>query len=122
MDMLPLHARFATQDQAESVIRKLTALRGDEFRLERIADYPDKHRAPSLTAADSVDGVSAAIPAIPPMQPFDATTTGVEMAAEPLGSLENHNSAAAFVLSLNIPGAAAEQAVSVIRQAGGRVG
>jgi len=35
MDMQPLQAGFATQDQAESVIRKLSALRGDRFRLER---------------------------------------------------------------------------------------
>jgi len=36
LEMKPLQAAFATQDQAESVIRKLSALRGDCFRLERI--------------------------------------------------------------------------------------
>ncbi|TVY00515.1 hypothetical protein [Cohnella terricola] len=35
MEMQSLQAGFANQDQAESVIRKLSALRGDCFRLER---------------------------------------------------------------------------------------
>jgi len=34
-EMQPMRARFANQDQAESAIRKLAALRGDRFRLER---------------------------------------------------------------------------------------
>ncbi len=38
MEMQPLQARFASQDQAESVIRKLSALRGDRFRLERAGE------------------------------------------------------------------------------------
>ncbi|RKP55199.1 hypothetical protein D7Z26_08255 [Cohnella endophytica] len=35
MDMESMQAGFATQDQAESVIKKLASLRGDRFRLER---------------------------------------------------------------------------------------
>ncbi|MFC4599330.1 hypothetical protein [Cohnella hongkongensis] len=35
MQMQPLQATFSTQAQAESVVRKLSALRADRFRLER---------------------------------------------------------------------------------------
>ncbi len=98
MDMEPLQARFETQDQAESVIRKLSALRSDRFRLERT----------SAGAAASSGG-----------QSWNAEI-GSDLGAIATPSNAYATSAAAeFTLSAIVPAAAADQARTVIRQAGG---
>ncbi len=92
MDMETLQARFATQDQAESVIRKLSALRSDRFRLER---------------ADARDGASSSDQHVNAEFGSDLGSSAVD--------------AAEFTLSAIVPKVAADQARTVIRQAGGEI-
>ena len=88
-----MHAAFNSQDEAESAIRKLSALRGDQFRLERIPG----------TEADAIFTDSA------PGFSVEASSTLGEFASPE----------ALFSLSVKIPGSATEQARTVIRDAGG---
>ena len=90
MEMQPLQAAFASQDQAESVIRKLSFLRGDRFRLER------------------ADGASG-----------DLAGNGRQEAE--FGSDLGASASSEFTLSVLIPTEAADQARTVIRQAGGEL-
>ena len=98
MDMEPLQARFETQDQAESVIRKLSALRSDRFRLERA----------SAGAAASSGGQAWSAEAGSDLGVIAASSDAAASAAD-----------AEFTLSAIVPAAAADQARTVIRQAGG---
>lgn len=97
MDMLSMQARFASQDQAESVMRKLAFLRSDCFRLEKAGQDNE-----------SVDPTMDTYPSITSM-----SSTELESASSPIVD--------EFTLSANVPGAVAEQARSVIIQAGGQV-
>jgi hypothetical protein len=101
MDMQPMQARFVTQDQAESAIRKLTALRSDSFRLERAAAYDDVGTEATAYSSLSEDGFTASALA---------------------GSAIPYSSGGAeYTLSANVPGEAADQARTVILQAGGQI-
>lgn len=94
MEMQSLHAAFNSQEEAESVIRKLSALRGDRFRLEKIpGSETDAIFTDSALTALSVEASSA------------------------LG--EFAGSEALYSLSVNVPGSATEQARTVIMDAGG---
>ncbi|BBI34752.1 hypothetical protein [Cohnella abietis] len=100
MDMQPLQAKFATQDQAESAIRKLSSLRSDCFRLEKIGPYSGQIETTEADALQSIDGLTA---------------TALE------GSISLGSPEAAFTLSASVPGLATDQARSVILQAGGEI-
>jgi hypothetical protein len=102
MDMQPLQARFATQDQAESAMRKLTALRSDCFRLERTATYDDVGAEAIVDLAQSMDGLTASVLAGSGIQSFSG-------------------SGGEYTLSANVPGAVTEQARTDILQVGGQV-
>ena len=109
MDMQPLQASFEHQEQAEEAIRKLAALRGDRFRMERAIHGPDFGSA-----------VASAPEATTMNRLADELLTGgarVE-AADELGALPP---SAPFSLSARIPAEALEQARKVIEQAGGRI-
>ncbi|WP_027088266.1 hypothetical protein [Cohnella panacarvi] len=94
MEMQSLHAAFNSQEEAESAIRKLSALRGDQFRLEKI---------PSAESDEIF--TDSAQPA------FSVEASGT------LGEIASPK--ALYSLSVNVPGSATEQARSVIRDAGG---
>jgi hypothetical protein len=102
--MQPLQARFASQDEAESAIRKLASLRSDCFRLERVSsDGGVTNTAdsdPMLSTSESMDGLTSSIGA---------------------GSAFQDGYTAEFTLSANVPDEAAEQARKVILQAGGQI-
>lgn len=114
--MQSLNAAFHCQDEAESAIRKLSALRGDQFRLERI---PGTEMAPKLTGAmkaltspdqaDSYTDTDAIFTDSAPAFSVEASSTLGEFASPE----------ALFSLSVKVPGSATEQARTVIRQAGG---
>ncbi|MFC5467085.1 hypothetical protein ACFPPD_00010 [Cohnella suwonensis] len=98
MDMQALHAGFETQDQAESAIRKLAALRSDRFRLSR------------ATAGEAFGSET------------DLADASAEFAEEiGLTATGFAGNAIAFTLSANVPDKAREQARAVIEQAGGRI-
>jgi hypothetical protein len=100
LDMLPLQARFASQDQAESVIRKLASLRSETFRLER------------MVPNGVVDGASM----------MDISASGVNLNSSVASkSTYDSSSSEEFTLSASVPGAVADQARNVIMQAGGQV-
>ncbi|MBO9599904.1 MAG: hypothetical protein J7559_19045 [Cohnella sp.] len=117
MEMQSLHASFNSQEEAESAIRKLSALRGDQFRLEKI---PGTEIAPkstrvmeALTSPDHADNYTdtdeiftdSALPAFS----VEASSTLGEFAS----------TEALYSLSVKVPGSATDQARSVIRDAGG---
>ncbi len=99
MDSATINARFGTQEQAESAVRKLRALRGDCFRIE-------------------CESVQAA--------PSGLADTHVEFAAEngflpTLADQTDPRLKLSFTLSAQLPVQVAEQARSVIFDAGGRL-
>jgi hypothetical protein len=96
-----MQARFATQDQAESAMRKLSALRSDCFRLERAANYDDAGAEATADSSQFVDDLTASVLAGSVIQ-------------SSLGDAE-------YTLSANVPGVASEQARNVILQAGGQI-
>ncbi|XID95395.1 hypothetical protein ACF3MZ_13140 [Paenibacillaceae bacterium WGS1546] len=113
MDMQPLQAGFASQDQAESAVRKLSALRGDRFRLERAEAAIDLGDSYAHTADDS--GMTAAVSAEGALYSGDSAAGADDrLPFGGAGSLE-------YTLSASIPAEALEQARTVIRQAGGRL-
>jgi hypothetical protein len=91
-----IEAKFATQEQAESVVRKLTALRGNRFRIERVQP-PGAAAHPSSAHAEFAD------------------EAGIGMTSADAGT------DLPFSLSVQIPAMAVEQAISVIRAANGYV-
>jgi hypothetical protein len=117
LEMRPLQANFPSQEQAESAIRKLSALRGDRFRLERAADAPSgafgSSDAGYLQTADD-SGMTAAL-----------SSEGALYSGELSGAGDNWTGgtpSAEFSLSVHIPADAVEQARTVIVQAGGQLG
>lgn len=98
MDTLTIQARFPSQEQAESAVRKLASLRGDCFRLERETGFPQ-----AATFALETE-----------MANLDAPVESFGWANEPVRAGQ-----ASFSLSVQIPVGAAEQARTVIREAGG---
>lgn len=95
-DVRFIAANFTTQEQAESVVRKLASLRGDRFRIER--ELP-------ADAAGPISGASVEF----------ASEVGVG------GSAPNDVSESSFTLSLQVPATCVDQACSVIRAAGGQL-
>ncbi len=96
MEMQSLHAAFNSQEEAESAIRKLSALRGDQFRLEKMpGTNKDAIFTDSALSASSVE------------------------ASGSLGEFASPE--ALYSLSVKVPGSASEQARKVIRDAGGNL-
>ncbi len=118
--MQPLQARFATQDQAESAIRKLASLRSDCFRLERIGsnNIADSFEGDS---AQSVDGLTASVLAGSAFQSSAGVMASADVAAHQWGVTPQSGTAAEFMLSAKVPGDASEQARTVILQSGGQI-
>lgn len=114
MEMTSLSAKFASQEDAESAVRKLAALRGDRFRLERVSpsaipvDVEGFQTSAAVQAA--VDFADDALGEPPPDSPQQAQRDNVE---EKMQSY--------FALSMNIPSAALIQARTVIQLGGGQV-
>ncbi|WP_239617436.1 hypothetical protein [Cohnella mopanensis] len=100
MEMQSLQAKFDTQDQAESVIRKLASLRGDRFRLERASSAGAVSSAPEFSQTTALDSRLEASEELTPAQ----TSSNAE-----------------FTLSAIVPGDASDQARTVILQAGGEI-
>jgi hypothetical protein len=126
LDMQPLQARFATQDQAEAAMRKLAALRSDRFRLERAGagtageafasaemQQPSQDAAIDGLAASVMEAGSAIQASAGVMASTDVTAWGVTPQSSGL--------VAEFTLSANVPDSATEQARTVIQQAGGEL-
>jgi hypothetical protein len=108
-----MQARFATQEQAEAAVRKLSSLRGDRLRIERESGYAE-FGAPEA-AGQPTEGMTASVPAGSPVESFSAAAAddyATDISAAP---------AAAFTLSADIPAAAAEQARKVIADNGGQL-
>jgi hypothetical protein len=121
MDMLPMQARFATQDQAESAMRKLAALRSDRFRLERVAAYGDPGAEDAADSSQFVDGFTASVLAGSAIQSYSGVMASAVTGAEKWGVSPESGANAEFNLSADVPGAVAEQARTVILQAGGQM-
>jgi hypothetical protein len=115
LDMMPLQARFATQDQAESAMRKLASLRSDRFRLERVGAYAN-------TGSSEFDAsLTASVLAGSTFQSSGGVMPSAVAAANQLGVSPEGGSTDEYTLSANVPGEAAEQAKNVILQAGGQI-
>ncbi|WP_205699905.1 hypothetical protein [Cohnella luojiensis] len=123
--MQPIQARFATQDQAESAMRKLASLRSDRFRLERVINgFGSSYASDQAGAIQSsdVDGLTASLLAGSAFQ----SSSGVMASADAVANqwdatTEGSGPVSEFTLSANVPGEAAEQARTVIEQAGGQI-
>ncbi|WP_276356008.1 hypothetical protein [Cohnella caldifontis] len=102
MEMQSIQARFSSQEQAESAVRKLASLRGDCFRLEREGGF-----AQADASAGSFDAE---------MAEMDAPVESFGWANEPASA-----GGTSFSLTAQIPAEAAEQARSVISAAGGKM-
>jgi hypothetical protein len=114
MDSQTLQARFASQEQAESAVRKLSSLRGDRFRLERATGYSE-NSTPDAAADPSPEAFTASEPAGSPVENYSAVAAS-EFASD-LGGAP----AVAFTLSADVPMTMAEQARRVILDAGGQM-
>lgn len=126
MEMQPMQARFATQEQAESVMRKLAALRSDCFRLERVgtntsADADADAGSPIMNASPSVDSFTASVIAGATFQSISNNMTSGDAAAHQYGESPEVGLTTEFTLSANVPDGSSEQARNVIIQAGGQV-
>ncbi len=123
--MQPIQARFATQDQAESAMRKLASLRSDRFRLERVINgFGSSYGSDQAGAIQSsdVDGLTASVLAGSAFQSSAGVMASADAAAHQYGETpEGSGPVAEYTLSANVPGAAAEQARTVIEQAGGQI-
>ncbi|MEK0312987.1 hypothetical protein [Cohnella sp. 56] len=113
MDKTTLEASFDSQEEAEAAVRKLTALRGDRFRMESAAAGADfGSRAGQQNAIAS--GIASAM-----------LYGGAELeAAEELGTGASEygpgaSKAAAIRLTADIPGESVERARKVISETGG---
>lgn len=92
-----IQARFSSQEQAESAVRKLASLRGDCLRVERTSGS-----APSFDSEMAAD--------------WDAPAESFGWSNEPANP-----QAGAFTLSANVPVMAAEQARTVVQESGGQI-
>jgi hypothetical protein len=116
VDMQLLRASFASQEAAESAVRKLTSLRSDGIRLERLSSNPEADQdAGSLTATvlagNGIQEYSGAMAAADvPSQEWRVARGGQPDAGT-----------SQFTLSVNVPGSVAEQARNVILGAGGQM-
>lgn len=123
--MQPIQARFATQDQAESAMRKLASLRSDRFRLERISSgFGSSYASDQAEAIQSsdVDGLTASVLTGSAFQSSGGVMASADAAAHQWGvTPEGDGPASEYTLSANVPGEAAEQARTVIEQAGGQI-
>lgn len=113
VDKTTLEASFDSQEEAEAAVRKLTALRGDRFRMESAAagaDFGSKAGRQDAIAS----GVASAM-----------LYGGAELeAAEELGTGAAEygpgaSKAATIHLTADIPGESVEQARRVIQDTGG---
>jgi hypothetical protein len=115
LDMHTIHARFTTQEEAESVVRKLSSLRGDRFRLERETGGYTRMATPETASGQTLDAMIPSEPAGSPVENYSGVAS-TEFASD-AGSVP----AAAFTLSANIPPESSEQARKVILDAGGQM-
>ncbi|TJY43462.1 hypothetical protein E5161_06160 [Cohnella pontilimi] len=115
MDTHTIQARFATQEEAESAVRKLSSLRGDRFRLERESGGYTRMAASEMASEPAPGAMNASEPAGAPVQNFSGTLAN-EFASD-VGTAP----AAAFTLSADVPASVTEQARRVIQDAGGEL-
>lgn len=120
MNMQPLQARFATQEQAESVMRKLASLRSDYFRLERVGTQGDI-AFPATDYSQAVDGLTASAFAGSAFQSSSGIMASADAAAHEYGVSMDNGPSTEFTLSANVPDGSFQQARNVILQAGGQV-
>ncbi|KIL37170.1 hypothetical protein SD71_00005 [Cohnella kolymensis] len=116
MDMQFLRASFETQEAAESAVRKLSSLRSDGIRLERLssnalADQDTDALTATVMSGNDIQMYSGAMAAADvPSQEWRVSRGGEQAAGS-----------APFALSVNVPGSVAEQARNVIQAAGGQM-
>lgn len=118
METQTIQARFSDQEQAESAVRKLASLRGDNFRLERESPLTTS-ASPVPDANRQAGGLYGSVPE----QAFDAELASMETPVEAFGWTRNVGEApaASFSLSAVVPVMAAEQARRVVRDHGGEI-
>jgi hypothetical protein len=121
--MQPLQARFASQDDAESAIRKLASLRSDCFRLELVSTAGGVTNAADSDSmvSSSVEGLTSSIGVGSAFQSSSGDIASADVATPQRGVSSQEGYTAEFTLSANVPDEAAEQARKVISQAGGQV-
>lgn len=107
MDSVTINARFGSQEQAESAVRKLRALRGDCFRIE------------CHGAGASEEGLSSSRMEFAAESELTGET--VQRQADATQFTPDQNGGQSFSLSANIPDQAVDQARSVIQEAGGQM-
>ncbi|MFD0672103.1 hypothetical protein [Cohnella sp. GCM10027633] len=113
METQSLQAAFNSQHEAESAIRKLSSLRADRFRLEKLGSGIGEPASTGVMEAATephdytdTDGIF--------------TDTAAAFSVEASSTLgEFASPEALYSLSVEVPGSATEQAREVIRQAGG---
>ncbi|CAI6017713.1 hypothetical protein [Cohnella sp. JJ-181] len=113
MDKTTLEASFDSQEAAEAAVRKLTALRGDRFRMESAAAGADFGAKAGRKEAIESGIASIMLYGAAELEAAEELGTG---AAEynPAAS-----KASAIHLSADIPGESVEQARRVIQDTGG---
>jgi hypothetical protein len=119
METHTFQARFASQEQAEAAVRKLAALRGDRFRVERVGSFPQSGMTGGANA--SADGLSAVGMSENEMPTYSGVMAASEAASPEWGAGTEEAQAASFTLSAQVPAASAEQVRSVILGAGGEM-
>ena len=110
MGALTISARFRSQEQAESAVRKLRALRGDCFRIECHGDAD--------AAADSLSSLQVEFAAESDLAGEIARPNAAD---SPSSAAADQLAEPSFTLSASIPDQATDQAHSVIAEAGGQV-
>ncbi|WP_123039791.1 hypothetical protein [Cohnella candidum] len=80
MDVQTIQARFDNQEQAESAIRKLAALRGDRFRIEREGSFSVEFAAELGTPEEAAESGSFTLSANIPQEASDRARSVIEAA------------------------------------------
>ncbi|WEK53074.1 MAG: hypothetical protein P0Y55_10745 [Candidatus Cohnella colombiensis] len=114
MDMQPLQATFATQEQAETAIRKLASLRSDQFRLERVST--NSGLATESSFVNALDfGLTSGIAngaSLRSLGSSEGVISSISLDQAPFN---------AFELTAQVPKEAIGMAQTVISQAGGQL-
>lgn len=113
VDKTTLEASFDSQEEAEAAVRKLTALRGDRFRMESAAAGADFGAKAANRDAIASGAASAMLYGGAELEAAEELGTGVPE-YDPAAS-----KASAIRLAADIPGISVEQARRVITESGG---
>lgn len=121
MDTQTIQARFSSQEQAESAVRKLAALRGDRFRIERHAAADSGTGSAAMLSNSEADGWAGSTGDAGVMSAADGAVGVAPNSWWGDDAAGGGASAASFTLSANVPLIASGQAGKVIQSAGGEM-